>query len=134
MDEHFDLVMISERMDESMVLVADALCLPLEDIISLKNNARKKDKIQKMTDDDKAVVARFQRLDQALYEYFNKRLDEKIRSYGVLRMASDVARLRVLNQQLYEHCVVKDTSSSNDVKLDKDMRPYNADTVAYSIR
>lgn len=134
MDEHFDLVMISERMDESMVLVADALCLPLEDIISLKNNARKKDKIQKMTDDDKAVVARFQRLDQALYEYFNKRLDEKIRSYGELRMASDVARLRVLNQQLYEHCVVKDTSSSNDVKLDKDMRPYNADTVAYSIR
>ena len=134
MDEHFDLVMISERMDESMVLVADALCLPLEDIISLKNNARKKDKIQKMTDDDRAVVAQFQRLDQALYEYFNKRLDEKIRSYGELRMASDVARLRVLNQQLYEHCVVKDTSSSNDVKLDKDMRPYNADTVAYSIR
>ena len=134
MDKHFDLVMISERMDESMVLVADALCLPLEDIISLKNNARKKDKIQKMTEDDKAVVARYQRLDQALYEYFNERLDEKIRSYGELRMASDVARLRVLNQQLYEHCVVKDTSSSNDVKLDKDMRPYNADTVAYSIR
>ena len=49
-------------------------------------------------------------------------------------MARDVARLRVLNQQLYDKCVLKDTSSSKDVKLDKDMRPYNGDTMAYSIR
>ena len=64
-DEHFDLVMISERMDESLVLMADALCMPLEDVTSLKNNARKKDKIPNMTDDDKAVIARFQTPDQA---------------------------------------------------------------------
>ena len=65
MDDNFDLVMISERMDESMVLMADALCVPLEDVTSLKNNARKKDKIPNMTDDDKAVIGRFQRPDQA---------------------------------------------------------------------
>ena len=58
------MVMISERMDESLVLMADALCVPLEDVMSLKNNARKKDKIPKMTDDDKTVIARFQRPDQ----------------------------------------------------------------------
>ena len=56
--------MISERMDESMVLVADALCVPLEDVVSLKNNVRKKDKISKLTIDDKEVIARFQRPDQ----------------------------------------------------------------------
>ena len=50
-----------------MVLVADTLCLTLEDVTSLKNNARKKDKIPKMTDDDKAVIARFQRPDQARF-------------------------------------------------------------------
>ena len=57
--------MISERMDESMVLMADALCLPLEEVVSLKNNARKKDKVLKMTDDDRAVIERFQTPDQA---------------------------------------------------------------------
>ena len=72
--------------------------------------------------------------DQALYEYFNNRLDEKIAAYGESRMARDVARLRALNQQLYDKCVVQDTASSGFVKLDKDMRPYNGDTVAYSIR
>ena len=61
------MVLISERMEESMVLVADTLCLTLEDVTSLKNNARKKDKIPKMTDDDKAVIARFQRPDQARF-------------------------------------------------------------------
>ena len=49
-------------------------------------------------------------------------------------MVRDVARLRALNQQLYDKCVVQDTASSGYVKLDKDMRPYNGDTVAYSIR
>ena len=58
------MVMISERMDESMVLVADALCVPLEDVVSLKNNVRKSDKISKLTIDDKEVIARFQRPDQ----------------------------------------------------------------------
>jgi len=72
--------------------------------------------------------------DQALYEYFNNRLDEKIAAYGESRMVKDVARLRSLNQQLYDKCVVQDTASSGFVKLDKDMRPYNGDTVAYSIR
>ena len=61
------------------------------------------------------------------------RLDEKIISYGDSRMAKDVARLQALNQQLYDKCVIQDTSENN-VKLDKDMRPYNTDTVAYSIR
>jgi hypothetical protein len=34
-------VMIAERFDESMVLLADVLCWPLEKVVSLKVNARK---------------------------------------------------------------------------------------------
>jgi hypothetical protein len=33
--------MIAERFDESMVLLADLLCWPLEKVTSLKVNARK---------------------------------------------------------------------------------------------
>ena len=33
--------MIAERFDESMVLLADLLCWPLEKVVSLKVNARK---------------------------------------------------------------------------------------------
>ena len=72
---------------------------------------------------------------QALYEYFNNRLDERIAAYGESRMVRDVSRLRALNQQLYDKCVVQDSASSGNIKLDKDMTPVNKDiTVAYSIR
>lgn len=79
LDQDFDLVMISERMDESMVLLADALCLPLMNVSTLKNNVRKANKIVALTDLDKEVLARFQRPDQELYNHFNKQLDVKIR-------------------------------------------------------
>ena len=79
LDQDFDLVMISERMDESMVLLAEALCLPLRNVSTLKNNVRKADKIAALTDHDKEVLARFQRPDKELYKHFNKQLDVKIR-------------------------------------------------------
>ena len=35
-DTTFDLVMIAERMGESLVLLADLLCIPLQDVATLK--------------------------------------------------------------------------------------------------
>ena len=35
-DTMFDLVMIAERMAESLVLLADLLCVPLQDVATLK--------------------------------------------------------------------------------------------------
>ena len=39
-DSNFDLVMISEYFDESMVLMADLFCWPLENVVGLRANAR----------------------------------------------------------------------------------------------
>ena len=36
----FDLVMVAERMEESLVLLKDLLCADWEDVIVLKSNAR----------------------------------------------------------------------------------------------
>ena len=36
-DAQFDLVMIAERFDESMVLMADLLCWDLADVVNLKS-------------------------------------------------------------------------------------------------
>ena len=40
-DEEFDFVLLSERFEESMVLLASKLCWPLDLVKSLKVNARK---------------------------------------------------------------------------------------------
>ena len=40
MDAQFDLVLILERFDESLVLLQDLMCWPTEDIVYLKQNER----------------------------------------------------------------------------------------------
>ena len=37
-DDDFDLVMIAERFEESLVLLSELLCWPLEDMVYLKTN------------------------------------------------------------------------------------------------
>ena len=43
LERHFALVMVAERMEESLVLLAHQLCLPLCQVASLRKNARKKE-------------------------------------------------------------------------------------------
>ena len=40
-DSDFDFVMISERFEESLILLAELLCWPLEYVTGLKHNVRK---------------------------------------------------------------------------------------------
>ena len=41
-DRHFHLVMLNDRFDESLVLLADTLCWDLKDVVTLSLNGRKK--------------------------------------------------------------------------------------------
>jgi len=50
MERSFHLVMISERFEESMVLLADLLCWPLEKVASFKVNVRKSELKASWTD------------------------------------------------------------------------------------
>ncbi len=80
-DDDFDLVLIADRMDESMVLLADALCLPLANVTGFKVNARKESRVQQLTDGEKKTLRSALKPDQRLYDHFVGRLDERIR-YG----------------------------------------------------
>ena len=41
-DDQFDLVMLADQFDESLILLAEKLCWKLEDLVTLKLNARSK--------------------------------------------------------------------------------------------
>ena len=40
LDAHFDLVLVNERFRESLVLMSDVLCLPLENVTSVSQKVR----------------------------------------------------------------------------------------------
>ena len=43
LDEHFDLVLVQERFRESVVLLAELLCLPLQNVTSVSQKVRTDD-------------------------------------------------------------------------------------------
>ena len=88
-DEDFDLVMITEMMHESLVLLADVLCIPLESVAILRNlNERPKEKIKQLSQKQKYTLHKFLLPDQMLYDHFKRRLDNRIRSRTFLDILS----------------------------------------------
>ena len=78
--EDFDLVMITEMMYESLVLLSHILCIPLRNVAILKNlNERPKDKIKQLTQTQMDRLQKFLLPDQMLYDNFKRRLKNKIR-------------------------------------------------------
>ena len=105
-DNRFDFILISTYIDESLVLLADILCCPLEDVTSVVLNARsrkesdveKKERIRKK-------VRIWNKADSALFDYFNHSLWMKINEYGVERMKMKVKELQDINKKQMETCV-----------------------------
>ena len=83
LDKEFDLVMIMDYFDESLVLMKRLLCWQMEDILYLKLNERQdKEKDTVLTDDVRENVKRWNKADVLLFEYFNKSFWKKIENEG----------------------------------------------------
>ena len=69
-EKDFDLVMITEQFEESIVLMSDLLCWPLTEVISWKQRVRKnKTKISEHT---RKVLKDWLWADEMLYNHFKK--------------------------------------------------------------
>ena len=83
LDKEFDLVMIMDYFDESLVLMKRLLCWQMEDILYFKLNERQdKEKDTVLTDDVRENVKRWSNADVLLFEYFNKSFWKKIENEG----------------------------------------------------
>ena len=79
-DKDFDLVMITERMEESLVLLADVLCVPLETVIIVKDhNVRPKIKVKMLSQANREKLEQYLEPDRLLYDHFLRKLDQKIK-------------------------------------------------------
>lgn len=70
-DAEFDLVLLSEYMEVSMVLLADLMCWPLEEVTFLKLNARPADQHHTpLTTEDKMKIRKLNNVDTVIYDHF----------------------------------------------------------------
>ncbi|CAH1781067.1 unnamed protein product [Owenia fusiformis] len=104
-ESDFDLVMLVEHFDESLVLLRNILNCDLRDLISLKSSYVSPDKgATKLTTKQKQNILEWNAGDKILYDHFNKTFWKKVEQYGFDRMSEDVAKLQELARIEKESC------------------------------
>ncbi|XP_076809535.1 galactose-3-O-sulfotransferase 2-like [Clavelina lepadiformis] len=127
MTSTYHLVLITDYFEESVILLKDALCWNLMDMVYLPLNARS-DKTSNLTDSLRTKIKNWNKLDSAIYDTFNKTFWKKVHAYGREKMYSEIKELKKLNQQLLAECVDGD-SVENTFISNPDNKPYNPEGV-----
>ncbi|XP_042542834.1 galactose-3-O-sulfotransferase 4 [Dipodomys spectabilis] len=134
LDSVFDLVMVAEYFDESLVLLADALCWGLDDVVGFMHNAQagggqghSAASNSELTPDDRLLTARaraWNNLDWALYLHFNRSLWARIEQFGQRKLQRAVAELRARREALAKHCLVGGEALDPKYITDRKLRPF----------
>ena len=110
LDKEFDLVMIMDYFDESLVLMKRLLCWQMEDILYLKLNERQdKEKDTVLNDDVRENVKSWNKADVLLFEYFNKSFWRKIENDGE-SFYKELTIFRERKSEIKRACVTNETS------------------------
>ena len=105
LDDEFNLVLISEYLPESLLLLKDLMCWRFKDIAYFSANARTKPNVDKLSEMTFNQLYKWNHGDALLYEHFNRTLWRKIDAYGRDRMAADVRTVEKMNEALAEKCL-----------------------------
>lgn len=119
LDSEFDLVMVSSRMDESLILLRDLLHWPTEAIIHLNLNRRKQSS-PPLSDEERQILYEWLSVDARIYDYFSKRFEERItaannsksqRRDAKTYVQREVEELQAANRELYKTCVTAEVGN-----------------------
>ena len=125
LDRDFDLILIAEYFDQSLLLLKKLMCWDLEDILYLTQNVR--EKRVKLDHKTRISIKRWNAADVMLYEHFKGVLFRKIKNYGPT-FATDLLTLRLKLRHLSMGCIAKDeireTEKNTIVHLAKNTSDY----------
>jgi hypothetical protein len=104
-EEEFDLVLIVEHFEESLILMKDLLCWNMEDVVFLKQNERMQTAKSNITEKTRAILKDWLWADYVLYDHFHKKLFEQVSKFSEERMKAEKNRLNTFNDKLRVACV-----------------------------
>ncbi|XP_068230148.1 galactosylceramide sulfotransferase-like [Palaemon carinicauda] len=104
LDKLFDLVMISEFMDESLILLRHLLCWSLDDVVSFTMNARREEAKPPLDPELLSALRELNSADVLLYDHFLSKHRKAVLEFGLSKMADEVEELRALQNKYYKDC------------------------------
>lgn len=105
LSKHFDLVLIAEYFEESLILLKDTLCWTMADILYFKLNARKSSYVSRLTPELRAKALQWNGADWRLYQHFNATFWARVKAYGRERMKQEVKELKRRNAEMKAICI-----------------------------
>lgn len=122
--QRFQLVMLVEYFEESLILLKDSLCWEMDDLLFFKLNARSRSTVSKLTPELRAKALEWNAIDWKLYRHFNQTFWKKVDTYGWQRMARDVAELRRRNEEMASICIEGGQAVEAARIQETDMQPW----------
>ncbi|PIK34642.1 putative galactosylceramide sulfotransferase-like [Apostichopus japonicus] len=113
LDDSFDLVLITEYFEESLILLRDLMCWQTDDIVSFVVNARAKSSVHEIRKDVRRRLWEWNSGDAMLYDHFNKTFWRKVEAYGVEKMRKEVVLLKARNRELNDKCILDPDKTVN---------------------
>ena len=82
LDKEFDLIMIADYFDESLLLLRKHLCLSWSDIVYIPDNFRADKKRRQINETVRKKIEDWNWADMSLYQHFNRTFWQKISNYN----------------------------------------------------
>ncbi|XP_054712366.1 galactosylceramide sulfotransferase-like [Uloborus diversus] len=111
----FDLVLVADRMDESLAMLRQLLCWDFNDVVVFKVNARTKRFKSELSDEERKLLKQYNQADVILYNHFLNVFDRKVKEFGEDNMASEMTELKQKVKQWYDTCI-DESKTSESVK------------------
>lgn len=128
-EKSFDLIMLAERLDESLILLKHLLCWNTSDIVAFKLNARYTKYKEELSPDVRKRLLELNAVDVLLYDHFAEIFERKVNEFGADRMAAEVQELQRTREAYYEKCVKSEDSMENVSAILK-----RKDVIAFKLR
>ena len=106
LDSEMDFVMITDRMDESLVLLKEYLGWNITDIMYLNRMVSSKPKVS-MSDETKAKILQYQVIDRQIFDHFNASFERHIDKIGREKVSSLVKQFREMREAFENKCFNK---------------------------
>ncbi|KAI1891289.1 hypothetical protein AGOR_G00142250 [Albula goreensis] len=101
----FDLILITEYFDESMILLKEAMCWDIDDVVTFKHNSRNESDRKNISQDVASRIQDWNSLDWRLYNHFNVTFWAKLEEmFSPARLQEELAILREKRKLLETQC------------------------------
>ena len=129
-EQTFDLVMIMELMDESLVLLRRLMCWATDDVAFLPKNARFESRRAELSERQRAALEELLEPDVTLYRHFRRRLAERVAAVPLEAFLAQAETLVARRLFWRRRCVV-DTVRGNE--LDGDQHELSGKVQGYEL-